>query len=429
MRGSRIALWAAVVLVLVVVAGVLLASRQSEMAPIARPDPASFDKRLVDRGRVLAVFGDCTACHTREDGQPFAGNFALKTPFGVIYTSNITPDPQTGIGTWSKEAFRRAMKEGVDREGDHLYPAFPYDHFTKVTNDDIDAIYAYLMGAVAPVKEETRKNELGFPYNIRATLYVWKALFLDKTPWKPDPTKDAEWNNGAYLVEGLGHCGACHTPRNFMGAETTPVYGGGSAEGWHAPAINKDSISALPWSKAQLVNYLMDGWHRDHGMSAGPMMPVVNSLHKQNEIDVFAIAAYVATLRGGAKPIDEAAVRTAAAKREWGHPEAPAVPKELAEGARVFQARCAQCHRSGGATVSLALQTSVNAPDPSSVAHVIWEGIKPPQGALGRSMPPLGQQMTEAEMIDLVKFVRGRYSRSGSTSGVESAVRDARSSK
>ena len=177
---------------------------------------------------------------------------------------------------------------------------------------------------------------------------------------------------------------------------------------------------------AQLVNYLMDGWHRDHGMAAGPMMPVVNSLHEQNEIDVFAIAAYVATLRDGAKPIDEAAVKTAALKLEWGSAESPPVPKELSEGARVFQARCAQCHGSGGATMPLALQTSVNAPDASSVAQVIWTGIKPPQGALGRSMPSFGPQMSESEMVALVKFVRGRYSKDGAWSGVELAVKDAR---
>ena len=429
MRGSRIVLWTVVVLVVlaVIVAGAYaLASAESEIAPVARPDPQSFDKKLVERGRVLANYGDCTACHTRADGPPFAGNFALRTPFGVMYTSNITPDPETGIGTWSKEAFRRAMKDGVGRSGRHLYPAFPYDHFTKVNNDDIDAIYAYLMGAVAPVKEATREHELGFPYNIRAGLYFWKALYLDKTPWQPDPSKDAEWNNGAYLVEGLGHCGACHTPRNFLGAETTPTYGGGYAEGWWAPPINKDSLSQQPWTKVEMVTYLMDGWHARHGMAAGPMTPVVNALHKQNEIDVFAIAAYVMTLREGDQPIDAAAVRTAALKKEWGHPEAPAVPEEQREGARVFQAYCAQCHRSGGATIPLALQTSLHAPDASTVAHVIGGGIVPPQGALGRSMPAFGAHMKEAEMIELVKFVRARFGPGSAWSDVDAAVRAAR---
>ena len=290
----RTVLWTVVGLVVVGAAGFAFLAYEREIAPIARPDPGSFDKALVERGRVLANYGDCTACHTRPDGPPFAGNLPLKTPFGTIYTTNITPDPETGIGTWSKEAFRRSMKDGVDRKGRHLYPAFPYDHFTKVKDADIDAIYAYLMAAVAPVRETTRGNDFGFPYNIRATLAVWKLLFLDKTPFRPDPSKDAEWNEGAYLVEGLGHCAACHSPRNFMGARTTPAYGGGSAEGWYAPPLNKDNLSQQPWTKVELVVYLMDGWHPKHGMAAGSMTPVVDALHKQNEIDVFAIAAYVA---------------------------------------------------------------------------------------------------------------------------------------
>jgi mono/diheme cytochrome c family protein len=405
----RVALWTVAGLVLAGAAFALLAYER-EMAPVARPDPASFDKALVERGRVLANYGDCTACHTRPDGAPFAGNLPLKTPFGTIYTSNITPDAETGIGTWSKEAFRRSMKDGVDRKGHHLYPAFPYDHFTKVRDADIDAIYTYLMTSVEAVRETTRGNDFGFPFNIRATLAVWKALFLDKTPFQPDPSKDAEWNDGAYLVEGLGHCGACHSPRNFMGARTKPAYGGGSAEGWYAPPLNKDNLSQQPWTKTELVVYLMDGWHAKHGMAAGPMTPVVDALHKQNEIDVFAIAAYVGTLRAGEKPIDADAIWTAALKREWGHPDAPPVPKEFSEGAKVFEARCAQCHRNKGATVPLALQTSIHAPVSGSVVQVIWNGITPPTGALGRSMPAFGPQMSEAEMTALVQFLRARFS-------------------
>jgi mono/diheme cytochrome c family protein len=397
-------------LVLASAVGFAALAYQSEMAPVARPDPASFDKALVERGRVLANYGDCTACHTRPDGAPFAGNFPLKTPFGTIYTSNITPDVETGIGTWSRDAFRRSMKEGVNRKGKHLYPAFPYDNFTKVTDADIDAIYAYLMAAVEPVRETPRGNDFSFPFNIRATLAVWKALFLDKTPFQPDPSKDAEWNEGAYLVEGLGHCGACHSPRNVMGARTTPTYGGGSAEGWYAPPLNKNNLSQQPWTKVELVIYLMDGWHPKHGMAAGPMTPVVDALHKQNEIDVFAIAAYVGTLRAGEKPIDADAVRTAALRLEWGHPDAPPVPQEFSEGAKVFAARCAQCHRNNGATVPLALQTSIQAPISDSGVEVIRNGIKPPTGTLGRSMPAFGPQMSDAEMIALVKFLRARFS-------------------
>ena len=413
MRNSQIALWTAAGVLVAAGAGFAVLAYERELAPVARPDPTSFDKALVERGQVLANYGDCTACHTRADGPPFAGNFPLKTPFGTIYTSNITPDPETGIGMWSKEAFRRSMKDGVGRKGNHLYPAFPYDQFTKVTDADIDAIYAYLMAAVEPVRETTRENDFAFPFNIRAMLSVWKALFLDKAPLVPEKSKGAEWNEGAYLVEGLGHCAACHSPRNLLGARTTPAYGGGSAEGWYAPALNKDNLSQQPWTKTELVIYLMDGWHAKHGMAAGPMTPVVDALHKQNEIDVFAIAAYVGTLRAGEKPIDETAVRAAALRLEWGHPDAPPVPAESSDGAKVFAARCAQCHRSNGATVPLALQTSIQAPVSDSVMEVIRSGIRPPTGALGRSMPAFGTQLSEAEIDALVKFLRARFSARG----------------
>jgi mono/diheme cytochrome c family protein len=411
LRITRIAWWSAAGLLLAGGAGFALLAYQPELAPVARPDPAAFDKAVVERGRVLANYGDCTACHTRPDGEPFAGNFPLKTPFGTIYTSNITPDPETGIGAWSKEAFRRSLKDGVDRLGNHLYPAFPYDHFTKVKDADIDAIYAYLMASVAPVRQTTRGNDFGFPFNIRATLAVWKALFLDKTPIASDPSKGADWNEGAYLVEGLGHCAACHSPRNFMGARTEPAYGGGSAEGWFAPPLDKDNFSQQPWTKNELVVYLMDGWHAKHGIAGGPMTPVVDALHKQNEIDVFAIAAYVGTLRGGEKPIDQAAVMAAAQRLEWGHPDAPPVRPEFSEGAKVFAARCAQCHHSNGATVPLALQTSLQAPVADTVRQVIANGIRPPTGALGRSMPAFGPQMSQAEVAALVRFLRARFGR------------------
>jgi mono/diheme cytochrome c family protein len=411
LRITRVVLWTALGLVVAGAVAFAALAYKPEIAAIARPEPGSFGKAQVERGRVLANYGDCTACHTRPDGPPFAGNFPLRTPFGTIYTSNITPDPETGIGTWSKEAFRRSMKEGVGRTGRHLYPAFPYDQFTKVKDADIDAIYAYLMAAVAPVRETTRANDFSFPVNIRPTLAVWKALFLDKTPFQPDSTKSAQWNEGGYLVEGLGHCAACHSPRNVMGARTTPAYGGGSAEGWYAPPLNKDNLSQQPWTQVEMVIYLMDGWHPKHGMAAGPMTPVVDALHKQNEIDVFAISAYVGTLRAGEKPIDADAVRTAAQRLEWGHPDAPPVPPEFSAGAKLFADRCAQCHRAGGATVPLALQTSIHAPVPDSVIESIRNGISPPTGALGRSMPAFGSQMSDADIAALVKFLRARFSK------------------
>jgi mono/diheme cytochrome c family protein len=425
MRVSRPVVWATGFFAAIAVAGFFYIAHEPEIAPIEKPDPASFDTATVERGRVLANYGDCTACHTRPDGPAYAGNLPLKTPFGTIHTTNITPDPETGIGTWSKEAFRRSMKDGVGRDGRHLYPAFPYDHFTKVKDADIDAIYAYLMTQRA-VKEVSKGHDFPFPLNIRATLWVWKAMFLDKTPIQADASKSAQWNEGAYLVEGLGHCGACHTPRNMLGAQTTPLYGGGIAEGWFAPPLNKDNLSQMPWTQKDLVVYLMDGWHADHGMAAGPMTPVVDALHKQNEIDVFAIAAYVETLRSGEKQIDEAAARVAAKKLNWGHPDAPALPQNVEDGARIFAARCAQCHNDRGGAIPLALQTSLHAPIPDTVAHAIANGIRPPIGALGKSMPAFGQVMTDAEIAAVVRFLRARYTARPAWPGVDEAVRAAR---
>ena len=188
------------------------------MAAIDPPAKQSFDPALVKRGRELAALGNCNSCHTVRGAKNFAGGLPVPTPFGTVFSSNITPDPETGIGRWSEEAFRRAMRSGVDRDGRHLYPTFPYDHFTNVSDDDDRALYAFLMTR-EPVRAPARQNQLSFPFNQRPVIAGWKLLFLRPGAYRPDTTKSAEWNRGAYLVEGLAHCGACHTPRNALGAE------------------------------------------------------------------------------------------------------------------------------------------------------------------------------------------------------------------
>lgn len=263
---------------LIVAAGAALAwaLRYPAIAPIERPAAAALDKTLVETGAVLVALGDCAVCHTSAGGQPFAGGLRLDTPFGAVHSTNITPDPETGIGRWSEAAFARALREGVDREGRYLYPAFPYDHFARLSDADIKAIYANLMSRKA-VKASPPQNALMFPLNFRILVAGWNLLFLPRPGFAPDPTKDEKWNRGAYLVEGLAHCGACHTPRNFLGAvkKSAPL-AGGEAEGWHAPALNSASPAPVPWTEDALVNYLLDGWDRDHGVAGGPMTPVVN---------------------------------------------------------------------------------------------------------------------------------------------------------
>ena len=251
-------------------AGFTALAWRSELDPVSPPGRSAFPPEKIAQGARLAALGYCAQCHTAPGGKPFAGGYPLKTPFGTIYGTNITPDPETGIGSWSEEAFARAMGEGVDREGHHLYPGFPYDHFTRITADDNRALYAYLMTR-EPVRAEAPVNDLPWPLQFRPLLAGWKLLFLDKGEFQPDPARSPEWNRGAYLAEGVAHCGACHTPRNALGArETSAKFAGGESEGWHAPALNEASTAPVPWDQDSLYAYLRTGVSEDHALAAGP---------------------------------------------------------------------------------------------------------------------------------------------------------------
>ena len=265
---------------------------------IEPPAPQSFEPGLVKRGRDLAAIGNCSDCHTAKDGKTFAGGLPVPTPFGAIYSSNITPDPETGIGRWSEAAFRRAMRSGVDRAGQHLYPTFPYDHFTNVNDEDDRALYAFLMTRPA-IRAAAPANDLAFPFNQRFVVAGWKLLFLKGGTYKADSAQSAEWNRGAYLVDGLAHCGACHTPRNALGAEKASAsFSGGDVDNWHAYAINAKSLSPLPWTTDALFHYLRQGWDPDHGVARGPMAEVTANLASVPENDVRAIAVYMASVFG-----------------------------------------------------------------------------------------------------------------------------------
>jgi mono/diheme cytochrome c family protein len=269
---------------------------------IEPPSPQAFDAALVRHGRDLAAIGNCNDCHTLRGGRDFAGGFPVPTPFGTIYSSNITPDAETGIGRWPEEAFRRAMRSGVDREGRHLYPTFPYDHFTNVTDEDDRALYAYLMTR-EPVHAPARDNQLSFPLDQRFVVAGWKLLFLHRGTYQPDLTRSAEWNRGAYLVEGLAHCGACHTPCNALGAERAGApFAGGEVDNWYAYPINAQSPSLVPWDADALFAYLRDGWQPDHGTARGPMAQVVSNLSDVPDSDIRAIATYMAGVFGAPTP-------------------------------------------------------------------------------------------------------------------------------
>jgi mono/diheme cytochrome c family protein len=398
--------------------------------PIAPPDKASFAADLVSSGETLAAIGDCVACHTKEGGEAYAGGRALPTPFGTIYSTNITPDPETGIGAWSEEAFMRALREGIARDGGYLYPAFPYDHFTKATDEDIRAVYAYLMTR-QPVTAGAPASELPFPFNIRLLMAGWNFLFLDQGVHRPDPSKDERWNRGAYLVESLGHCGSCHSPRNFLGAEDGGRrYAGGEAEFWYVPALDAGSPAPAGWTEDALVNYLIDGWDGDHGIAAGPMTSVVEGVAALSEDDVYAIAAYLMSLMGE-QPADKAEKAKAfAAERDFGGAgaPAPAAAADTAEarGEATFARICANCHRSGGQTVPLALTSTVAGPDPRNVVHIVMNGIEPPAGVPEKSMPRFGATLSDGEIADLLAFLRSRFTDRPAWSDVPARIREAR---
>ncbi len=366
--------------------------------------PSGFDASLIVRGAQLAAIGNCAYCHTAPGGKPFAGGLAIASSFGTLYSTNISPDPDTGIGGWSLEDFTAAMREGVDRRGRHLYPAFPYDHFTLVTDDDIKAIYAFVMSR-DPVREEARRNRLTFPFNMRLSAAAWKLLFFRRESFTADPVKSAEWNRGSYLVQGLGHCGACHTPRNALGAEKQDkAYAGGDAEGWIAPALNQDSPSPYPWTVERLVQYLHTGADDVHGAAAGPMAPVVHDLSGVPEQDVKAIAVYVASLdpRSAAEREKNA---EAAAKRPA--PELSADP-----GAAIYAGACAQCHgaqRAQHGALNLRLSSALALSTPTNAVRIIEEGIVPRNGERGAWMPSFAGSFTDTQLAALVDYLRKRF--------------------
>ena len=397
------------------------------ISAIEPPAPQSFDIALVKRGRDLAALGNCNDCHTIRGGKSFAGGLPVPTPFGTIYSSNITPDSDTGIGRWSEVAFRRAMRSGVDRAGRHLYPTFPYDHFTNVTDEDDQALYAYLMTRPA-VHAPAPANRLSFPLDQRFVVAGWKLLFLRRGTYQPDSTQSAEWNRGAYLVEGLAHCGSCHTPRNALGAERASAqFAGGDVDNWDAYAINSRSPSPVPWDTAALFSYLRQGWHPDHGVARGPMAEVVSNLSSVDESDVHAIAVYMTSVFG---PPTQDHIRRG--EEVLAKAKSPAVQPSQTEaaGASIYAAACATCHETGRPLpyggVNLGLSTAISGPDPRNAANIILSGIRPVEGERSPIMPGFANSMTDDQVSALLNYLRSRFSNQPAWTGVEKTVEDAR---
>jgi mono/diheme cytochrome c family protein len=431
---------AAVVCLLVAAAiGVtVFAAWQPAIDPITPPAAAGFDPGLVKRGAELAAIGNCDTCHTARGGRDFAGGVAVPTPFGTIYSTNITPDAETGIGSWSEAAFQRALRKGVRRDGAYLYPAFPYDHLTLVTDDDDKALYAFLMTR-APVHAAAPENKLAFPLNWRPMLFGWNLLFLHTGPYQADGAHDGAWNRGAYLAEGLGHCGACHTPRNALGAEKTgEKFAGGEAEGWTAYALSASSPAPVPWSADALFGYLHRGFDDAHGVAAGPMGEVAVDLRAAPETDVRAIATYVAAqtavASSGNKPAAAQAQRGAATAAASADSQAGVLRAEAAngdEGALIYAGACAGCHEGPRALpyggINLALSSAIAGPSATNLANVVLHGLPAAGTAHGPIMPAFGTVLDDTQLATLARYLRAHFTDKGPWNDVEKSVREARS--
>jgi len=395
-------------------------SWQPAWPPLANPS-ATFDPAIVARGEKLAHVGNCAGCHTTQAGRPFAGGRPLETPFGTVFTTNITPDPETGIGRWSRKAFVRALREGVALNGNLLYPAFPYDHFTRATDADIDALYAFFMTRT-PVAARAPANRLREPFGFRPLVAAWNLLFLRKGPLALDPAQPADWNRGRTLAEGLAHCGACHTPRNELGAERSEhAYDGAWTEGWYAPPLNANSPAVRPWTADELFAYLRTGLSSTHAAAAGPMGRVTRGLAEASEDDVRAIAVYFASLMAqapaakGAPPADKGNAADAA------HPEA----------AVLFAGACATCHEPGAPMMQegrppLAWGTPLHVDTPDDTIRIIMHGLAPPAGRSGPTMPAYGENFTDRQLADVAAYLRARYTDKPPWPDIPQAVAQAR---
>lgn len=381
------------------------------IAPVAPPPPGFYSAQTIERGRLVAAAGDCVVCHTAPDGRPNAGGLALDTPFGTIYSTNITPDPQSGIGAWSYAAFERAMRDGVHRDGRRLYPAFPYTAFARVTDADMQSLYAYLM-AQPPVPATPPETRLAFPFSVRPLMAGWNLLFHRNAPFAPDPAKSVEWNRGAYLAEGLGHCSACHSPRNALGAERggKAYLGGGHAEGWDAPALNALSAAPIPWTRDALYRYLRDGYAPLHGPAAGPMAPVVEGLSALPDSDVMAIATYIASFTSSGSTDTPAAQAAAIRQRSQS-----AAATLTGAGANLFAGACAVCHQAGqgapvfGEKVPLALNTNLHGARADNLVQVLMHGVSTTASSQVGAMPGFADSLSDRQMVTLVEYLRGLY--------------------
>jgi mono/diheme cytochrome c family protein len=382
----------------VITAGGLLAKHFDDSTPNAAQ---------LNRGLYLVAAGDCMSCHLREGGEPFAGGLGLNTPFGTIYTSNITPERDAGIGAWSSEQFYRAMHDGKGAHDENLYPAFPYPWFRRVSRADTDAIFAYLM-TVPAVSYTPPKNDLPFPFSIRGSVSAWNLLFLDTHEVPSDSGQAAEWNRGAYLVNGLGHCGACHTPKNSFGADKSKEqFYGGKLDNWVAPDLTANGRSGLgTWSVDDIAEYLATG-RNARAAAGGAMADVITySTSLLNDADRHAIAVYLKSRP--ASPMITASAPDAGAMRR---------------GAEIYSDACSSCHLENGVGQSrvfppLGEDAMLQQADPTGLEHLILAGTQIGTSASRPSplsMPSFAWKLSDQEIADVSTFIRNSWGNQAAT--------------
>lgn len=379
---------------------------------------AQAQQTQAQRGEYLARAGDCISCHTAKGGAAFAGGLRMDTPFGYLLSPNVTQDPATGIGSWSADDFYRAMHDGVNKHGQDMFPVMPFDFYAKITREDSDAIYAY-MKTVKPVRNAVNVNHLHFPFNQRWSLAVWRELYFDSSAFKPDPAKSASWNRGAYLVEGLGHCSSCHSPRNALGGiEKDKAFTGATIDGWFALNLTSNLHTGLgTWTQDEVAAYLKTGAAKGKTTTFGPMAEVVqNSLQYLTDADLKAMAEYLKSL-----PINSSL--------RVGKP----VPDESRQrGAALYLDHCAACHQAKGSGIAgvfppLAGNGAVVASDPANILKVALEGIPPRAGFV--PMPSFAAQLSDQQVADIANYARTSWGNAAAANATAEAVARLRRAK
>jgi mono/diheme cytochrome c family protein len=369
---------------------------------------------VVERGRYLTLAGDCIACHTAPGGRAYAGGREFRLKMGTLYSPNITPDPYSGIGRWSDDDFVRAMQKGVAPDGSHYYPAFPYNYFTRLSREDDLAIKAYLF-TLSPAQNRPPRAALRFPYSQRWLMVFWNALYNPNERFRADPSRSAEWNRGAYLTEGLGHCGACHTPMNILqGPRAGHTLGGQTLAGWYAYNISSDREHGIGgWKEADLVSYLSTGRAQGHGSASGPMAEAITySLSRLTKQDIAAMAAYLLT-------VEAVADGPAISRRGTANPRPDLnslreLPVDEQAGARIFAGACAGCHAWNGTGLQSEYATllgsrSLQDPRATNLVQVILEGtrLQTPDGTV--FMPPFAASYSDSEIASAANFIGHQF--------------------